>query len=203
MYARASEMLSEVPRPSYETIAKRLEVEYKDEPKGTPTSKTVGEWARHGWIAATDDDAAWTVEVGEPEDVAAVLSVVRWVGFDQWPTQRRARWIARLRRAYPELGEADAYFLSGHAARTYAQVGNPMLPVVNAWLVYRPWRDDGADLRAAVAAGMLPTLAAGSKWPTSPALAVAMWEGAHGGPPPSGQRHDGEMAPVGAEGTMT
>lgn len=112
--ARAQELLNaEDPPMTASMIARILDREF-----GTgPTDRQVRNWIIDGSITVEPESAPWTVAHAErPEDIPLVLDVVRAFPHPTlWVTVAQARWIIRLRRAYPDMDAIQALDLARHA----------------------------------------------------------------------------------------
>lgn len=100
-------------------------------------------------VRARDESGDWTLEDGEPEDIPLVLPVVRILAEQRSgrPSKNEARWIARIRRAYPNLDDLELVA----AFAVYASRGEPLLSTVEQILMYTPWEDDAKALGDAYA----------------------------------------------------
>ena len=114
--ARAQELLNaEDPPMPAARIARILEREFKT----GPTDRQVRNWIADGSILVEPESAPWTVALAErPEDIALVLEVIRAFPHPTlWITVAQARWIVRLRRAYPEMDAIQALDLARDALK--------------------------------------------------------------------------------------
>lgn len=84
-----------------------------------PTDRQVRNWIRDRQITIEPESGPWTIAHAErPEDIPLVLDVVAHFRHPTWwITVAQGRWIARLRRAYPELGADEALDLARRAIR--------------------------------------------------------------------------------------
>lgn len=82
-----------------------------------PTDRQVRNWVADGSIVVEPESAPWTVTHAErPEDIPLVLDVIRTFPHPTlWITVAQARWIVRLRRAYPEMDAIQALDLARRA----------------------------------------------------------------------------------------
>lgn len=114
--ARAQELLNaEDPPMPAARIARIIDREF-----GTgPTDRQVRNWISDGSIVVEPASAPWTVDHAErPEDIPLVLEVIRAFPHPTlWVTVAQARWVVRLRRAYPEMDAVQAFDLARHALR--------------------------------------------------------------------------------------
>lgn len=87
-----------------------------------PTDRQIRNWIRDGAIALQAESAPWTaVHAERPEDISLVLEVVRHFRHPTWwITVAQARWIVRLRRAYPDMDPVQVMDLARRAVRTDA-----------------------------------------------------------------------------------
>lgn len=112
--SRAQELLNatDPPMPAAQ-IARIIEREFRV----GPTDRQVRNWIADGSIKVEPDSAPWTVTHAErPEDIPLVVEVVRAYAHPTlWVTVAQARWIVRLRRAYPEMDAVQALDLARHA----------------------------------------------------------------------------------------
>lgn len=162
--AFAQAVFNERPEPSHAEIARRLDAEFAER---SVSAVTVGDWIKSGRIQKDPDSAPWSMETTEPTDIELVNEITRLrarehandpmtitaarLGFERRfrpPTRGQARWVVRIRRAYPELTDLG---LVWHAATTAAR-GHQS--VVEGLLTYAPWRDDAECLAAAVRDGI-------------------------------------------------
>lgn len=113
---RAQEILNESePPPRASVIAARLRREFG----AGPDERQVRNWIRDGAIAIEAESAPWTVaHADRPEDIPLVLEVARAFRHPTWwITVAQARWIVRLRRAYPDMDVVEVMDLARHAVR--------------------------------------------------------------------------------------
>ena len=112
--ARAQELLNaeDPPMPAAQ-IARIIEREFRT----GPTERQVRNWIADGSIVVEPDSAPWTVAHAErPEDIPLVLDVIRAYPHPTLGvTVAQARWIVRLRRAYPAMNPVQALDLARHA----------------------------------------------------------------------------------------
>jgi hypothetical protein len=84
---------------------------------GAPSEKTVRDWVASGRLERHEHLQPWTLADAErPEDIPLVLECVNVFHRRLWPTVVTGQWIARLRRAYPDLLPMDAHDLARRAA---------------------------------------------------------------------------------------
>lgn len=117
---RAQELLNaEDPPMAASAIARVLEREFGS----GPTDRQVRNWINEGQIVVEPESAPWTVAHAEqPEDIPFVVDVIRAFPHPTlWITVAQARWVIRLRRAYPEMDAVQALDLARHALREDAQ----------------------------------------------------------------------------------
>ncbi len=115
--ARAHELLNvEDPPMPASRIAAIVQREFRSD---GPGARQVRNWIRDGSIAIEPEAGPWTIAHAErPEDIPLVLDVVAHFRHPTWwITVAQGRWIARLRRAYPELGADEALELARRAIR--------------------------------------------------------------------------------------
>ena len=114
--ARAQELLNaEDPPMAAARMARIIDREF-----GTgPTDRQIRNWIRDGTLRVEPESAPWTVAHAErPEDIPLVLEVIRVYPHPTlWVTVAQARWIVRLRRAYPEMDAIQALDLARLAIR--------------------------------------------------------------------------------------
>jgi hypothetical protein len=95
-----------------------------------------------------DKSDRWSMDNADPEDIRAVLWVVRAL-LDEptgpffpripLPSQRTGEWIAKIRRAYSDIHDPiHVYYLAALAAR-----GAPWVDRVATFLAFAPWTDSG------------------------------------------------------------
>lgn len=82
-----------------------------------PSDRQVRNWINDGVIVVEPESAPWTVDHAEqPGDIPLVLDVIRTYRHPVvWVTVAQARWIVRLRRAYPAMDAIQALDLARHA----------------------------------------------------------------------------------------
>jgi hypothetical protein len=155
VFDRAQEIYNERPTPSAAELADRLSREQDDLDK-TPEETTLRDWIAKRWITIDENDGPWSMEMSPPEDARLVLEVVRLLIEDPAPRRSRrpsrevARWIARIRRAYPDL-DVDLYLV--YRLAVVARRGD--VGDVETFLAFTPWRDDGAAIREAYRMGLV------------------------------------------------
>lgn len=160
----AEAVYNESPEPSHAEIARRLDAEF---PEKAVSAVAIGDWIRKGLIRKDPDSAPWSMETAEPTDLELVNEITRYrarlhagdpltvtaaaLGIERpfrKPTRGQARWVVRIRRAYPELSDLE---LIWHAASVAAR-GNSA--AVEGLMTYAPWRDGAESLAVAVRDGI-------------------------------------------------
>jgi hypothetical protein len=96
----------------------------------------------------------------EPEDWPLVLDVVAEAidttdGRLRWLSAAEAGWVAKIRRAYPDLDMDRAYGLARMASAAESGLGFYHLEGVARYLAYRPWRDGAERYVNAFVAGRI------------------------------------------------
>lgn len=152
VFDRAQAIYNERPTPMPAQLADRLSME-QDDLGTTPQESTLREWIAKGWVTLDAEDAPWSLENSTVDDASLILDVVRVLieesassGFSRRPSKAVATWIARIRRAYPDLLDHHLTFYLAMTARR----GEESLEKVETFLAFTPWRDDGAALARAI-----------------------------------------------------
>jgi len=149
---RAQELYNVDPEPTWAAIVSDLGAEFPDKPV---SARAIAQWAAKGWIVKSAPDAPWSISDAEaPEDIPLVLEVVRSQIEDPWPmpwpTKAVAKWIVRIRRAYPDMGDLVYVNYLARLARQGEETR------VARFLAFGPWRDEGAALYEAVSRNLVP-----------------------------------------------
>jgi hypothetical protein len=142
----AEELLSSgppVPTPAqiwHELVAELGEDE-------APSERTIRDWIRKGTIVRRTD--VWTVTDGSADDLPLVLPVLALLLEHRGGSHLyadTARWIARLRRAFPDLAPADVLSIAvaAQSIETGRLGGAWTMAALTRYLAYAPWRDEGA-----------------------------------------------------------
>jgi hypothetical protein len=149
---RAQELYNVDPEPTWAAIAADLNAEFPDK---APSARAIAQWAAKGWIVKSAPDARWSIsDADAPEDIPLVLDVIRSQIEDPWPTpwptKAVAKWIVRIRRAYPDLDDLVRVNYLARLARQGEEAR------VTRFLVFVPWRDEGAALYEAASRNLVP-----------------------------------------------
>ena len=94
-----------------------------------------------------DPTAPWSLYLAEPEEAALVLPVLQAVitrsAGEHVLTIGEAGWVARVRRAAPDLPPYAAFELARWYYRR-SEIGHPVSDDMDALLAYAPWRSPEA-----------------------------------------------------------
>lgn len=141
-------------------IHRRLEADARFERAAVPTLRTIENIARE--VTPRDASGTWTVDAStDPAEIAAVLPVL--AGIIQWSegrvarvTNREADWIHRLRSGVPDLPAPEAYRLAREYLRKTESAESTA--VLDTWLAFAPWRDQGATYFEAFERGWIDSV---------------------------------------------
>ena len=100
-------------------------------------------------LVAAEGTEIWSVRDADPQDVALVLPVLAHLIESSEGrttlTKHRGEWIARIRRAAPDIPEWQALALSSEYLRAFGPRGDEDLArAADVFLAYAPWRNDQA-----------------------------------------------------------